>query len=64
MFIVGTREANGNPAIFQVDKDTLTEAMQEVRDAMIESGVENPVVLGCIQGSKKDVQVDIDPEVA
>ena len=61
-FVVGTRESNGHSAIFRVASDTLEEAMQEVKEAMIESGVANPVVLALIEGTKpEEIAVPCEP---
>lgn len=49
-FTIGTRDKDGKVAIFHADAETYLDAMQMVKDAMIEDGVENPVVFANVKG--------------
>jgi len=49
-FTVGTRDKEGNIAIFHADAKSYEEAMQMVKSSMIEEGIENPVVFANVKG--------------
>lgn len=51
VFTVGTRDKDGNNAIFHAEANTYDEAMEMVTTEMKESGVEKPVVLVLVKGT-------------
>lgn len=62
-FVVGTRDKDGKVAVFRVATDTIKEAEEEVKSAMVDDGVEKPLILSLIIGGKTDEVVPCDPSM-